>query len=180
MWDRHVILTRQHRDYNPTGLTDAMKKNLLPLLCLGSLLFSVVPARAEPAAPPQMTLTLLKTRLAVAQLPAIARIPGWTKRCDSFVSITRTASELSIVCPQAVIPPKLKQETGYRIVRVEGQLDFALVGILASITAPLAQAGVSIFTVSTYDTDYVMFKDDKREPALAALRAAGHTVRIEE
>lgn len=168
------------QDYIPVRRPYAMKKTLLPLLCLSSLLFCIVPARTEPAEPPKMTLTLMKTRLGVAQLPAIARIPGWSKRCDSFVSITRTASELSIVCPQAVIPTRLKQETGYRIVRVEGPLDFALVGILASITAPLAQAGISIFTVSTYDTDYVMFKDDKREQALAALRAAGHTVKIEE
>lgn len=98
---------------------------------------------------------------------------------DTFCSITRTNEELSIVCAENVVPQEVKQVTGWRAFKVEGPLDFALTGILASIADPLAKAGISIFALSTYHTDYVLVQDAKAAEAVKVLQAAGHTVRID-
>lgn len=94
----------------------------------------------------------------------------------SFLSITRTADELSVVCPEEYAPEGAAVEVGWRAMKVEGTLDFSLVGILASISAPLADAGVGIFVVSTFDTDYVLVKEASLERAVSALEGAGHEV----
>ena len=88
--------------------------------------------------------------------------------------MTRTASELSIVCRDASVPASVTANRGWRAIAVDGTLDFALTGVLAALAAPLAAAGVSIFAMSTYDTDYVLVKQDTLDDAVAALRAAGH------
>ena len=134
---------------------------------------------AAEAPPPQMNLLLLEDRLTVARLDPTAAIPAWAEAHSSFISISRSRHELSIVCKEGVAPASVQQEGGWRVLQVEGPLDFGLVGILASITAPLARAGISIFAVSTYDTDFVMIKHDKIDAALDALRAAGHQVKLE-
>ena len=126
-----------------------------------------------------MNLALKKDRLAVCQLPPDAAVPPWATGREAFTSISRTSEELSIVCPEAVVPKDVKREGGWRMFMVEGPLDFALTGILASVATPLAQAGVSLFALSTYNTDYVLVKDEMAAAAVEALRAAGHTVRIE-
>ena len=90
--------------------------------------------------------------------------------------MTRTASELSIVCPDASVPAAVTAHRGWRAIAVDGTLDFALTGVLASLASPLASAGVSIFAVSTYDTDYVLVQQDALDRAVAALAAAGHRV----
>ncbi len=95
-----------------------------------------------------------------------------------FFSITRTADEVSIVCPEKDAPEGARVESGWRVMKVEGPLGFSLVGILASISAPLADAGVSIFAVSTFDTDYVLVKEASLEEAVSALEGAGHSVAI--
>jgi hypothetical protein len=119
-------------------------------------------------------LLLLPHRLAVYRLPANQPIPPWA--AGPFTSITRTADELSVVCVEGLAPGGTKGETGWRIFQVAGPLDFSLTGILAGIANPLAEAGVSIFAVSTFDTDYLMVKDESLAKAVAALRAAGHGV----
>jgi hypothetical protein len=103
-------------------------------------------------------------------------VPGWA---DStvFCVVTRTSEELSIVCPESSVPPGVRGERGWRALRVEGSLDFDEVGILASLAAPLAEAGVSVFVISTYGTDYVLVRDDQLESARAALTERGHTLR---
>lgn len=126
--------------------------------------------------PPCMNLLLLNDMLAVTRLDPTAAIPAWAYEQSGFVSISRTRHELSIVCKEGAAPASVTQVGGWRILQVEGPLDFGLVGILASITVPLARAGISIFAVSTFDTDYVMVKHDKVDAALEALRAAGHQV----
>jgi hypothetical protein len=93
--------------------------------------------------------------------------------------MTRTNDELSIVCRENEIPDDVKKETGYQAFKIEGPLDFALTGILSSIAAPLADAHISIFAVSTYDTDYVLIKKAKIADAISVLRAAGHSVKAE-
>ena len=126
-----------------------------------------------------MKLSLGQERLAVCQLASDAFIPAWVSALPGFCSITRTGEELSIVCPEKVVPAGVKQETGWRIFKVEGPLDFGLTGVLAAVAAPLAQAGISIFSIATFNTDYVLVKDTQVAEAVQALQAAGHIVRIE-
>lgn len=127
-------------------------------------------------APHPQKLSLNPEVLGVVRLDAGATIPDWAIQAKGFTSITRTAEELSIVCLEGQIPKEAKKEMGYQAFKVEGPLDFALTGILASIATPLAQAGISIFAVSTFDTDYILVKKDKAAQATSVLRTAGHTV----
>jgi hypothetical protein len=107
-------------------------------------------------------------------LPPDAALPGWATLPAPFLTISRTSEELSITIVQAVVPPAVRCERDYRALRVRGTLPPDLVGILVSIAQPLAQAGLSIFAISTYDTDYVLVKERDLPAALAALRRAGH------
>jgi hypothetical protein len=112
---------------------------------------------------------------AVARLEAGAPIPPWTTG-SSLVSITRTEHELSIVCEQRCVPSGVLAEPDWVCLAVRGPLDFSLVGILADLSTTLARAGVSIFVISTYDTDYLLLKATELHRALHALRQAGHSV----
>jgi len=85
--------------------------------------------------------------------------------------------ELSVVCPEGRVPPGVALEGGWRALRVEGPLDFALTGVLLCVAAPLARAAVPIFVLSTYDTDYVLVREDRLEDAVRSLAEAGHRVR---
>jgi hypothetical protein len=125
--------------------------------------------------PDELTLRVLAGELAICRLPADAPMPALAARAP-LLSITRTAEELSIVCPAADAPPGAEVEASWRALRVAGPLDFALTGILAAIAAPLAQAGISIFAVSTFDTDYVLVREAALDAAIEALRRAGHEV----
>jgi hypothetical protein len=103
-------------------------------------------------------------------------IPAWTANANTFVSISRTPTELSIVADEDVLPPELKAERGYRALRVEGPLPLNLVGIFVAIAEPLAAAGVPIFPIATYDTDYVLVREPDVAKAVSSLRVAGHSV----
>lgn len=126
---------------------------------------------------PKLKLSLLPELFAVCQLNPGAEIPDWAVK-SSFFSITRTADELSIVANQANVPVDVKAEKDWRCLQVEGPLDFALTGILALLTAPLAEAKISIFAIATFDTDYLLIKVSTLESAIAVLRAAGHTITL--
>lgn len=94
-----------------------------------------------------------------------------------FVFTGATDGEKSLVCPTALVPANtIARSDGWRAFRVAGTLDFALVGILAALSKTLADAGVGIFAISTFDTDYILTKAEDFDRALAALRAAGHDV----
>jgi uncharacterized protein len=118
--------------------------------------------------PPHLNLSLLKGRVAICRLSPTERIPEWAMADASFCSVTRGKDELSIVCPESFVPEDIKQEAGWRLFKVAGPLGFELTGILASMAGPLATAGVSIFAVSTFDTDYLMVKEQKLEVALTS------------
>jgi hypothetical protein len=90
--------------------------------------------------------------------------------------MTRTADELSVVCWADAVPEGVRCEKGWRCLRVAGTLDFSLVGVLASMLAPLAAAGVSVFVLSTFDTDYVLVKEAHLTKAADALRLAGYVI----
>jgi hypothetical protein len=121
-----------------------------------------------------LALELLPATYAVARLDPSEVVPTWA--VGAFVSITRTEDELSIVCPLATVPPAVRAERGFRCLRVAGPLAFDQVGVLSSLATPLARAGVSIFVVSTYDSDYLLVKSAIFELAVEALSAAGHSV----
>lgn len=104
-------------------------------------------------------------------------MPAWATAGKTLSSITRTDEELSIVCAEKLVPTGVKQAAGWRLLKVEGPLDFSLVGVLASIARPLAEAAVSIFAISTHHTDYVLVREVQLATALQALQAAGHAVR---
>ncbi|TLW95266.1 ACT domain-containing protein [Saccharomonospora piscinae] len=95
---------------------------------------------------------------------------------DSLVSVTRTPGELSVVCAADRVPEDAVVETGWRVLTVRGPLDFTLTGIMAALSSELAAAGVSLFALSTYDTDHLLVKDADLERAVAALRGGGHEV----
>ncbi|HSU16482.1 ACT domain-containing protein [Longimicrobium sp.] len=131
--------------------------------------------RKKRDAPPPLTLTLLDDTFAVSRLPADAVVPVWAWTGE-VACVTRTRDELSIVCRADLVPAEVLTETGWRCLRVKGPLSFALTGVFARIAQPLANAGISLFAVMTYDTDYVMVKQAQLAEAVHALMAAGHTV----
>ncbi|HMF15908.1 MAG TPA: ACT domain-containing protein [Gemmataceae bacterium] len=123
----------------------------------------------------QLTLIMLDDPFAICKLAVNAPIPAWANGND-FCSITRTKEELSIVCRQDAVPENVVCERGWRCLRVAGTIPFSAVGVLASLTAPLAETGISLFAVSTFDTDYLLVKQEDFEAALNALRRQGHVV----
>lgn len=123
-----------------------------------------------------LTLSILPGRLAVCRLPPGAPLPG-RPASTRFWSVTRTDEELSLVLPEEAAPAGGVVEPGWRCLKVRGPLDFSLTGILASLAGPLAEAGVPIFALSTYDTDYILVKENNLEKTRQVLTANGHTIR---
>jgi hypothetical protein len=123
----------------------------------------------------QLTLRLLPQKFAVCRLAADSSIPQWAQRGAVF-SLTRTTDELSIVCEGKYVPGSVKAEKEWRCFKLQGPFPFEMTGVLASVLQPLAEAGVSIFAISTYDTDYVMVKEPSLTKAAKVLTAAGHQV----
>lgn len=115
-----------------------------------------------------LTMKLLNGEYGVCRLDKTELIPEWAQNSD-FFSITRTSDELSVVCIEDNIPSHVKCEKDWRILKIEGPLDFSLIGILASISTILAQKGISIFAVSTYDTDYILVKNKDIDNAIESL-----------
>ena len=97
-----------------------------------------------------------------------------------LLSLTYTRDELSVVVEESRAPQAVRAQRDFRALRVAGPLGFDEVGVLASLAAPLAEAGVSIFAISTYDTDYILVRQADLGRAVAALSAAGHTVEYEQ
>lgn len=125
----------------------------------------------------QLTFVVFSELFAVCRLDHNAPIPAWASAGTLF-SITRTADELSIVCPQSLVPDAIRCERGWRCLRVAGTMAFSMVGVVASLSQPLAEAGIGIFVISTFDTDYLLVKDNDLEKAVIALRATGHAVEL--
>ncbi|HJQ48816.1 MAG TPA: ACT domain-containing protein [Amycolatopsis sp.] len=129
-------------------------------------------------------------RLAIDVQPgeyAVARLSPGTPVPDGlltpgthFVSVTRTAAELSVICPAGLAPAAEQVEAGLRLLIVRGPLEFTLTGIIAALASELAAAGVALFTLSTFDTDHVLVKQSDLTRAVGALRAAGHEVALPE
>jgi hypothetical protein len=123
----------------------------------------------------QLRLLGVAGRFAVSKLPPDSAVPPWATTSDLF-SVTRTDEELSIVCRQEKVPTGIHAEVDWRCLRVAGAMPFTIVGVLASLTRPVAAAGVGVFAISTFDTDYLSIKDAEFQMAVAALKQAGHSV----
>ncbi len=124
---------------------------------------------------PRLNLDLLEGSFAVVRLNPDEPVPAWA-RGGALWSITQTPEELSIVCASDRVPSGLRTEGPFKALKIHGPLDFNLTGILASLADPLALAGLSIFALSTFDTDYVLVRETALDAALGALRRAGHQV----
>jgi len=134
----------------------------------------------------KLTLTILSGRFAICRLRPAAPIPDWATRGQIF-SVTRTADELSITCEESVLPPtatlvaslpEFKVSKDWRALKFEGPFDFSEIGVLASVLAPLADAGIGIFAISTFDTDYLLVQESNFNRANETLAAHGHTIRL--
>ena len=120
-----------------------------------------------------LTYRVLTERLAVCQLAADAIVPQWAL-AGGFFCVMRNSDELSVVCEEGRVTPGIRVETGWAALKLEGPFPFSMTGVLASFVQPLAEAGIPVFAISTFDTDYVLVKRDTLEAAEAALRNAGH------
>jgi len=126
-------------------------------------------------APTKYTLTILPETFSICRLAKDSGIPDWALE-SSFFSITRSNEELSVVCPQARVPEGIRRDAGWRCLKVEGPLALSATGVLASLADPLAQEGISVFAVSTYDTDYLLVKEENLERAVTVLSQNGHQI----
>lgn len=120
-------------------------------------------------------LILLPGRFAVCRLDPAAPMPAWPS--GPLVGVTRTAEELSVVCAEEAVPAGTKAEAGWKAFKLEGPVPFSTVGVISSLTAPLATHGISVFVLSTFDTDYLLVKEAALARATRALAAAGYPVR---
>lgn len=123
----------------------------------------------------KLTLKLLKDRYSVFRLNKNEEIPKWIFD-EEFFSITRTNDELSIVCLQDKIKEDNKCEKDWRILKIEGPLDFSLIGILSRISTLMANNGISIFAISTYDTDYILIKEESINRAIEVLENNNYNI----
>ncbi len=166
------------------AVTLTAAKGIMPgrllFAALGVTIFTgvlAIPLQSQaPGSPPRLPLVVLAETVAVCRLPAGSPLPEWIGAAASFLTVSRTPEELSITADQRAIPGDVKCERDYRPIRVRGTLPPDLVGILVAIANPLAEAKISIFAISTYDTDYVLVKAHDLERAVAALERAGHQV----
>ncbi len=93
----------------------------------------------------------------------------------TFAAYIHTPGEVTLICPASAVPENVKkEESGWIALELVGPFDFALTGILLQVAKPLAKAGIAIYTLSTYDTDYVLIKAERRQAAIEALKQAGH------
>ena len=122
-----------------------------------------------------LKLSLLEEKYGICSLPKDAPIPHWVSK-ESLVSITRTDKELTIVCKQDIIPSKLQSDLNWRCFKIDGSFDLSQIGVISSISSPLADAGISIYVISTYDTDYFLVKDDNLEKTISVLSNFGHSI----
>jgi len=127
------------------------------------------------AATRHLELSLLPERFAISRLAADSRIPDWATQ-GPFYSVTRTGDELSIVTELFRVPAGIQSQPGWRALKVHGPFVLSEIGVLAALATPLAEAKISLFVISTFDTDYLLVASETLTAAMAALERAGHTI----
>lgn len=124
----------------------------------------------------QLGFRRLPDAYAIVRLPADSPFPSWAAKGE-FTSITRTADEVSIVCPSAILPTDIDSPHRWICLKLDGPFPFSVTGVLLSFIEPLSNNGIPIFAVSTYDTDYVLIQEQFAGAAIAELQSAGHELR---
>ncbi len=127
------------------------------------------------AAARRLELTLLPERFAISRLAANAPIPAWATQ-GSFFSVTRTRDELSIVCELNRVPVGIQSKPNWRAFQVHGPFALTEIGVLSAVATPLAEARLSLFVISTFDTDYLLVASEALSAAIDALERAGHKI----
>ncbi len=121
----------------------------------------------------ELTLSVIEGRLGICRLENDSEIPPWAQE-SNFFYVIRTSEELSVVCQENNIPADIRAERSWSCLKIEGPLDFGLTGILAKLSQVLADCGISIFAISTYDTDYVLVREKDLNNTVKALSEAGY------
>jgi hypothetical protein len=124
----------------------------------------------------RLRLTWIDPPLSICRLAGSEELPDWATRPGALFCAVRTANELSIVCEERLVPDGVRREGPFLALKVAGPLALSDVGVLSSLLVPLAEAGISAFVVSSFDTDYVLVSSSQRERAAAALTGPGHSV----
>jgi len=124
----------------------------------------------------RLTVQRHAEQLAVCRLPPTSPLPGWAAAPGKLRATIRSGNELSIVCAIAAVPSEVRHEGPFTAFEVQGPIDLGLTGVLAALVAPLAAATISIFTLSTFDTDWILVPSMQHAAATTALQRAGHTV----
>jgi hypothetical protein len=119
----------------------------------------------------KLRLELIETHISVCRLTPDAEVPVWMR--GAFTSVTRTPDELSVVCDSDCVPDEVRAEHGWRMFRVAGPIPFETTGVAAAMVSPLAAAKISVFLIATFDTDYLLVKEDVLGRAIEVLRGAG-------
>ena len=127
------------------------------------------------AASRRLKLTLFPERYAISRLAADAPLPEWASQ-GRFFSVTRTGDELSIVTELSCVPVGVQSQSGWRVLKVHGPFVLSEIGVLSALASPLAGAKISLFAISTFETDYLLVASSTLSAAIAALERAGHTV----
>ena len=122
---------------------------------------------------PGLALSVAPERLAIARLDPGDAFPVWAMHAEARLwSVTRTPDELSVVCDDGAVPPSVERvERPFRAIRVDGALPFDAVGVLAALAAPLAAAGIPVFAIATFDTDWLLVREEHLPRAVEALGA---------
>ena len=121
------------------------------------------------------TLRVLPGSFAICKLPPSAAAPAEPTQ-TVFWSCTRTKNEVSVVCEQNLAPQESEQDTGWSMLYLDAQMELDIVGVLATLLAPLKEAGISIFAISTFDTDYLLIREQNLPRAMVVLAEAGYEV----
>lgn len=114
------------------------------------------------------SIKILDSKFAICKLNPNSNIPTWIQN-KAFYSVTKTADELSIVCFEECVPKNIMSEKGWKAIVVDDELDFSLIGIISSISTSLSKNGISVFVISTFNTDYILVKEENLKSALAIL-----------
>ncbi len=122
-------------------------------------------------------LVVLPRNYGMCKFGAKALVPAWVDSGD-FWSVSRTPDELAIVCEERLIPVGVHSEGGFSCLKVIGPLEFSTVGVISSLMSTLAASGISIFVISTFDTDYLFVRQTALPDAIDALRESGHVVQF--
>ena len=122
-----------------------------------------------------VTIIVYEESFAICRLSSGEQVPSWCAD-SAFLSVSRSPDELSIVCLQRLVPDGVRCSRDWALMRIDGVLDLQMTGVLSGLLAPLSGAGVNVFTISTYDTDYILVPRSKLEKTRTSLSVEGHHI----